>query len=112
MNGWSIVPGIALIAASFVIQFGSYLRRSRRFGWVLLAIRLRFIGFGAFLLGVGANLVISALLTGLVVSSLLAGLFVIALAGTWFYAASDRIFRSVVGSWPPVLSPDRSDDDQ
>ena len=93
MQWWSLAPGSVLIAAGFVLQFGSYLRRPRPIRWVLTAVRLRFIGYGALVLGIGLDFVISDLLAGPSVGSLLIGLFVLALAGTWFYAASDRIFR-------------------
>ena len=93
MHGWSFVPGIALIAAGFVIQFGTYLRRPRSFDLVLTGIRLRFVGFGMLFLGIGLDSVISAVLSGFEIGLLVLGLVMIGFAGTWFYAASDQIFR-------------------
>lgn len=88
-----LVPGLALIAAGFVIQFGSYFRRPRSFGLVFRGIQLRFVGIGVLFLGLGLDLVISALFGGLEISRLVMGLVLIGFAGLWFYAASDRIFR-------------------
>jgi hypothetical protein len=51
MHAWSVVPGIALIAASFAIQFGTYLRRPGPLDVVLFAVRLRFVGFGVLFSG-------------------------------------------------------------
>ena len=93
MHGWSIVPGIALIAAGFVIQFGTYLRRPRSFDLVLAGVRFRFFGFGVLFLGIGLDTVISALVSGFQIGLFVLGLVMIGLAGTWFYAASDQIFR-------------------
>ena len=93
MSAWAIIPGVVLVAASYAIQFGSVLRRPRPFGWVRTAIRLRFTGFGMLFLGPGLHLVLSSLLSGLEMGSLAAGLVVVSMAGTWFYAASDPIFR-------------------
>lgn len=93
MHGWSVIPEIALVAAGFVIQFGTYLRRPRSFDLVLTGIRLRFVGIGVLFLGIGLDSVISALVSGFQMGLLVLGLVMIAFAGTWFYAASDQIFR-------------------
>lgn len=88
-----LVPGLALIAAGFVIQFGSYCRRPKSFGLVFRGIQLRFVGIGVLFLGLGLDFVISALFGALEISLLVVGFVVIGFAGLWFYAASDRIFR-------------------
>ena len=90
---WTVLPGLALIVAGFVIQFGSYFRRPRSFGLVFRGIQLRFVGIGVLFLGVGLNFIISAWSNGPDVGALVIGLVMIGFAGLWFYAASDRIFR-------------------
>jgi uncharacterized membrane protein YidH (DUF202 family) len=56
--------------------------------WVRTAIRLRFLGIGALLLGAGFNVMSSALEEEFDVGAVLIGLFLIAMGGTWFYAAT------------------------
>jgi hypothetical protein len=90
---WMLVPGIALIGASLVIQFGSYFRRPIPARRLLNAVRLRFLGFGVLLLGIGLDFVLSALFGGHEISLLVVGLVLVGFAGLWFYAASDRIFQ-------------------
>jgi hypothetical protein len=92
MHGWALIPGIVLVAAGFLLQFGSWLRRPRDVALVFMGVRLRFIGFGALLLALGIDLGITALLGGPDPGMLAISLFILALAGTWFYAATDRIF--------------------
>lgn len=81
------------MAAGLVIQFGTYLRRPRSFDLVLTGIRLRLVGTGVLFLGIGLDFVTSTLLGGFNIGSIVFGLVLIGLAGTWFYAASDQIFR-------------------
>ena len=108
MSVWFLIPGIVLFAASYVLQFGSFLRRPRSFAMVGTAIRLRFIGFGVLFLGAGLGLVVSSLRTDFGLGSMLVGIFLMAMAGTWFYAASDKIFRvfGALGDYPPTGSDD------
>jgi hypothetical protein len=94
MVGWLLMPGVGLIVAGFVIQFGSYVQRPRAMNLALLGVRLRFIGIGTLILGLAIDLIISGLVGGLSVASLAIGIFLLAMAGTWFYAATDRIFSA------------------
>ena len=64
MNSWSLVPGFALIAVGYPIQFGTYLRRPRPFERVLTGVRIRLVGFGALFVGIGLDLMIRALVGG------------------------------------------------
>jgi hypothetical protein len=93
MNSWSLVPGFALIAVGYAIQFGTYLRRPRSFELVRTGVRLRLVGFGALFLGIGLDWVIRALVGGFQIGSLVFGLVMIVLGGTWVYAGSDQSFR-------------------
>lgn len=92
MQGWTLTPGIGLIAAGFLLQFGSLLRRPRDLALVRTGVRLRFIGFGLLWVGLGANAAIVGLLDGPDPLMLILAFFMLAMAGTWFYAATDRIF--------------------
>jgi hypothetical protein len=92
MHGWVLIPGIVLVAAGYVLQFGSYLRRPRDMALVLTSVRLRYIGFGVLFLALGIDLGIIALLGGPDPGLLAVSLFFLAMGGTWFYAATDRIF--------------------
>jgi hypothetical protein len=77
---WSVVPGLALIAAGLVIQFGTYRRQPRSFGLAFRGIQLRFVGIGVLFLGIGLDLVISALFSGFQIGRILLGLVMIGFA--------------------------------
>jgi hypothetical protein len=90
---WPVVPGLALVVAGLVIQFGTFFRRPRPVAIMFTGIRIRLIGYGALFLGIGVDRLISTAVSGLQVGNVLFGLVMIGFAGLWFYAASDRIFR-------------------
>jgi hypothetical protein len=58
-----------------------------------MAVRLRFVGFGVIFLGIGLDSAITAVFSRFQFGSIVLGLVMIGLAGLWFYAASDWIFR-------------------
>ncbi len=92
MHAWVLIPGAVLVITGFLLEFGSWLRRPRDLALVGMGVRLRFIGFGLLFLGLGIDLGIIALLGGPDPVGIALSVFVLAMAGTWFYAATDRIF--------------------
>ena len=94
---WPLIPGLILFLAGQGLTFLNIARRSR--AGLLLAVRLRFIGLGLLGLVPGLEIAISAFLKR-DVGGVLLGLLVLALAGTWFYAASDPLFGKSRDGWP------------
>jgi hypothetical protein len=102
---WWVAPGIAVLAVSFSLTIAHLLlliARRRLHRLQILALWLRQIGFGLFLLGFGARMLLSALGAGPDLGLLLLGALVAGFGGLFFIAASDPIFtqgRSLLEPW-------------
>ncbi len=91
MDWWTILPGAALLAFSYVVYFIGLARGSKSF--VLAGIRMRYLGIGLLFVLLGTGNVISTLIDGGQVGTLVVGVILVAFGALWFYAASDQIFR-------------------
>jgi hypothetical protein len=101
---WWIAPGVALVAFSFVLRFlhiGLVIAHRPNKPLVLFSLRLRQIGFGLTFLGVGAGIVVRALMNWPDVGSLVVGALIAGIAGLYFISASDPAFRTGVIAVPP-----------